>query len=464
VNDPLRGGAQIRWAQQCTVLLALFLDMLAVAAIGAPPAAEKEAVQKAAVKSRAVRDWPATQVGRLMREIDELQVGGKLGEDAWARKLKQVIDVGPDAVPELIAALDATSVEDRLMLRTLPYLLRGIGDRRATPALIRAIPKCFGKDGSDMGYRSADPVLADFLAKNDAGRFHYGDSMRDRQGYGCGRPVREVCETLHEWTKVDQGWLEINFIHDDESTARQRWLKQRLYADCAQRWSDWWSVHWKELIDDPQYSVVGLKIESPAEVPSPMLDLSRTLTRVTGVSNCYSEPFTNRTARDVFLDLDTGRSSGLPAGWKDKPDDELAQGEEQLAAWGRKHGFELMGVERVVDGQTRLLIRPLQGDFWEIPESGTEAGFTSQRLIDQGRWSGDQLTHVEPATRAADPDAPACFFFVTTEGTPGILRMGVQVKEPTPNLRGPVPQNAELQPVGQRRGRRHSRDVLVPVE
>ena len=51
--------------------------------------------------------------------------------------LKALVDEGPAAVPELIAELDAT--DDDIMLRNLGFILRAIGDKRAVPALIRAL-------------------------------------------------------------------------------------------------------------------------------------------------------------------------------------------------------------------------------------------------------------------------------------------------------------------------------------
>ena len=112
-----------------------------------------------------VRVWSNSEVGLLLQKLDAIQKGNDLGGLEWARTMRSLIELGPDAVPELIEMLDKTPSEDRLMLRSLPFILRGIGDNRAIPVLIRTIPKCNGQDGSDMGYRCKDPELFAFMKK-----------------------------------------------------------------------------------------------------------------------------------------------------------------------------------------------------------------------------------------------------------------------------------------------------------
>ncbi|OAI51658.1 hypothetical protein AYO47_06955 [Planctomyces sp. SCGC AG-212-M04] len=452
------------WIRRCSLVSLIAIASLAPAAPPVKVETEVSPRQKKPDQPPA-RVWPDTRVGRLLKELEDLQRANKLGEDPWARKLREIINVGPEAVPELIAALDETPATDRRMLRTLPYLLRGIGDRRAVPALIRAIPRCLGSDGSDMGYHTADPELLAFLSRNDAGFHRRPANAPPDTHYSYGRPIREVCETLEAWTKMNHGWLEINFISIGPSTSpRQRWLQQKLYNQCAERWATWWSQHWSEHVADPAWSRVDLKLDSPAEVPSPFLDLSRPLKHEGGRSNCFAEPFMNRKARDVFLDLDTGRSSGLPPEWKSKSDAELRDGEESLVAWAREQGFDLMGVERVIDGKPRLMIRPIQLDIWEVPSNfwDQQVERTGQQYIDSGRWCGKELIHWNSIAAADEPDAPGIFFYVTTDGTPGLFHLGVPVFKA-----GSAPDDnsdLELRTTGERRGRRYGTRALTPSE
>jgi hypothetical protein len=456
----------MEWIRRCSLVLVIAIASLASAA--PPVKVETEVVpRRKKADLPPARVWPDTQVGRLLKELDDLQRSGHLGEDPWARKLKEIIEVGPRAVPELIVELDATPQSDRLMLRTLPFLLRGIGDKRAIPALIRAIPRTFGNDGSDMGYHTKDPELHKFLIEVDADAHLRKKDAPPETHYSYGRPVREVFGTLERWTKVDNGWVEINFISDDSSsTPRQRWLKQRLYAQCAERWADWWAKHWSEFVDDPALSQVGLSRESSEEPPSPFLDVNRPLKHEGGHSGNILEPFTGREARDIFLDLDTGRSGGLPPEWKAKTDEELRSGEEQLVAWARDQGFELMGVERTVDGKPQPAIRTVQLDLWEVaPELWNQRPErTAQQTIDSGRWAGQEIVHVNRATEAAEPDAPGYFFFLTTEGTPGLLHLGVPVLEGKWVPGKVAAGDLELDPTGHKRGRRFGRRSLSPGE
>src|SRR5262245_52426287 len=95
---------------------------------------------------------PNTKVNQVLDRLDQEFAQKRYGE-GWAHTLRELIQVGPDAVPELTAELDATDSD--IMLRNLGFALRAIGDKRAIPALIRAFPKTLREPGSDMGLRHA---------------------------------------------------------------------------------------------------------------------------------------------------------------------------------------------------------------------------------------------------------------------------------------------------------------------
>ena len=79
--------------------------------------------------------------------------------------MRELVAVGRDAVPQLCAELDRTT-EDRT-LRRLGFALRAIGDPRAVPALIRAIPKTLLPSSSDYGLIVIDKELMDFMLTHD---------------------------------------------------------------------------------------------------------------------------------------------------------------------------------------------------------------------------------------------------------------------------------------------------------
>ena len=105
------------------------------------------------------------ELRKLNHTVDE--------EELWCLLLRELVAVGRDAVPQLCAELDQTT-EDR-MLRRLGFALRAIGDVRAVPALIRAIPRTLLPGGSDYGLIVIDKELMDFMQTHD---------LRQRKGRG----------------------------------------------------------------------------------------------------------------------------------------------------------------------------------------------------------------------------------------------------------------------------------------
>jgi hypothetical protein len=84
----------------------------------------------------------------------------------WASVIRELIDYGKPAVPKLTAELDRT--EKDKMLRDLAFVLRGIGDPRAAPALIRVIPRLSRIGGGDYAFEmEGDPKLVQFMLEHD---------------------------------------------------------------------------------------------------------------------------------------------------------------------------------------------------------------------------------------------------------------------------------------------------------
>src|SRR5688500_19468201 len=109
--------------------------------------------------------------------------------------MRELVAIGREAVPQLCAELDRTTE----MLRRLGFALRAIGDSRAVPALIRAIPKTLLPSSSDYGLIVHDEDLTAFM------QFHDLDQSGRADLFGLGRPVREIVGALHALTKHDLG-------------------------------------------------------------------------------------------------------------------------------------------------------------------------------------------------------------------------------------------------------------------
>ena len=88
-------------------------------AIRAEPADDDKNTPAASDSARQRSDTPA---GHLLDQLELLNAGDERFHDAWLGTLKEIADLGPSAVPELTAELDATT--DNMMLRCCGFALR----------------------------------------------------------------------------------------------------------------------------------------------------------------------------------------------------------------------------------------------------------------------------------------------------------------------------------------------------
>jgi hypothetical protein len=398
---------------------------------------------------------PESTVNRLLDALEEEAVQNRF-RDLWAWRLKGLVDQGPDAVPDLIVELDAT--DNDMMLRNLGFILRAIGDKRAVPALIRALPKTLKKPGSDMGCRADDPELLAFMQKHDLDK-------DNRDGlYGFGRPVREIGGALAKLTGVNQREEEI-FHTFLSGSPRQQALQRKLFHDCAQRWATWWEANWMDHVSDPKYAVVNLpKFEEPATTIFP----HGPSVNITGRSSGHTAESDADPAakREVFYDLDTGRMLGLPQHVKELKDDPNRL--DKIQAWAAREGFDLMGTPYQPAGsdKTYYAIRNLGMNAWEI-DAGRWEGI--ERELKQGppkldKPAGGLLLHYDEQQRTYDPTGTALFLFVTREGATGVLFVGVEVLDTKVKLGVPVMGEQALNPVGFMKGRRFSIKIVEPAE
>jgi hypothetical protein len=353
--------------------------------------------------------------------------------------------------------LEATPAEDRRMLRTIPFLLRGIGDKRAIPALIRAIPRCYGNDGSDMGYRCEDPELLAFL------QLHDNSDRDDRDGYNYGRPLNEVFRTLQRWTGVKHDWNQLAFVSAHEGTERQEQIGQKLFQENALRWARWWEEHWSEHVDDADYSKVNLPAFESQEPIVIRLDRTKPLKRANGRSGLIAQPVYNAQSERTFCDLDTGRWSGLPQNYRGRSREELSKLLPAIMVWAKANGFDVMGTEVEHQGRSFYALEAIDLEAWEIPMSywRSREAHPPQSMIDAGRPVKRLLAYFDAEQNAYDPSQLAVFFYITNEGTPGLLYLGVEVKDTNVIIGTPSTPNEELNPIGFWKGRRFGLAILA---
>jgi beta-lactamase regulating signal transducer with metallopeptidase domain/5-hydroxyisourate hydrolase-like protein (transthyretin family) len=357
---------------------------------------------------------------KLSRTVDETEL--------WCSLMRELVAIGPNCVPLLCAELDL-STEDR-MLRRLAFALRAIGDPRAVPALIRALPKTLLPSSSDYGLIVEDKTLTDFMQKHDLSPGAGGTY------FDLGRPVREICSALKALTGQSTDDAELFGISLSEDPRRQV-LQRRLFQRKAQRWQTWWEMHGKELTRDATYQKVNLKVVAEALPPA-----SRTLgpharfASNEGVIGATLSPTIQEGQHAVhFLDLDTGFQPHWPAQF---PRDETQLDHKQLTAWAVENGVDLMCITHLgPDGTDTFVLRGFGLKAWEISPRDLRNldKLIAAGKLPEGRVVGELLMHYDPETKQLVPDADAAFLYITREGSMGLIETTDRVTE-TANLAG----------------------------
>jgi hypothetical protein len=345
--------------------------------------------------------------------------------------------------------LDGTT-EDR-MLRRLGFALRAIGDARAVPALIRALPKTLLPSSSDYGLNVSDMELTKFMQTHDLDK-----EMRGMY-FDLGRPGREIVGALHTLTKQNLDDAELFSMHLSEDRRRQV-LQRRIYKRQAQRWQTWWEANWRTFTDDAAYQKVNLNLADEPLPPAPQA-LGKTA-RLSGEwSGAVLSPAIEGSRHAWhFYDLDTGYRPTWPAR---VPGDETARDSKELADWASQSGIDLMCVtHRAPDGTETYVLSALGMKVREISARDVRNldKLIAAGTLPEGRPVGELLMHYDAKTQQLVPDANAAFLFVTREGNMGLIEVTDRVTH-TADLTGfggPPPG------VGFHKGVRFNLKAIVP--
>lgn len=129
-----------------------------------PPAAWGQ--EKKAAEEKPAPKPEKSQVRKALDRLKDLERKDFFDTKAgFASSIREIVLVGKEGVPELIDELDTT--QNERIMRCLGFALRAIGDKRAVPALVRAIPKTCLAPASDYGAKVDDPELMAFMMKHD---------------------------------------------------------------------------------------------------------------------------------------------------------------------------------------------------------------------------------------------------------------------------------------------------------
>ncbi len=351
--------------------------------------------------------------------------------ELWCTLMRELVAIGRDAVPELCAELDRTTADRTL--RRLAFAARAIGDPRAVPALIRAIPNTLVPPSSDYGLIVADAALAAFMQKNGL----RGGPVRGVH-FDFGRPVREVFGALEKLTGQNFDDSEVFGLHRS-SDPRRQWYQRRLLTQQAQRWQTWWEEHWREFTDNAAYERVNLKIGGePLPPPTSSPTLSPNARLDDGVHGAVLSPAIQEGQyTEYFYDLDTGANPKWPA---HIPRDEARIDPKQLADWAAESGADLMCVtHRGADGTQTFVLRSFGMKAWEISHRDLRniERLVASGTLPKGRETGELLVHYDEESKQSEPDANAAFVFVTREGCMGLIEITDRVTR-TADLTGNI--------------------------
>lgn len=410
--------------------------------------AKLEAKRQADAATRKINETPINSVADAIGIITD---GPKTDPSmVWARAIKYLVDHKDEALPAVIKELDGQT-QDRPISK-LAFALRAIGDPRAVPALIRALPRTLLPPRSDYGLRlEEDAELLRFMQQHD----QTGKVRGGRKGwFDYGRAFREVVSALEGLTQQNFGEMELNWIHLSESPA-QRAQQRVLFDRVARRWAQWWEAEGNSLVNDPAYAAVNLPPLSPeaTSLAGRQQPPAGPGVKLIEGSQGWIVQSVQESAQRTFVDLDTMREGGWPASLA--PVQQSGVDSTELLTWAREQGYDLVGVSFTPPGEDKPLysLKPLDMHVWKITPQ------EHRRLAEAmaGREPYPLSTPVElmvPRREVKPPFDPQyggdAFLFVTREGTAGVIRMTAQATEPV--VAGYASGDDQFSPTGFYRG------------
>ncbi len=403
---------------------------------------------------KAIAALPIEPLARTARILDEFRKLNHTVDETelWCSLMRELVTLGPQAVPEVCAELDRTN-EDRT-LRRLGFALRAIGDARAVPALIRAIPRTLQPSSSDYGLIVADAAIAEFMQKNDLREGRTGGRY-----FNFGRPEREIVGALRKLTGQSFDDSELHGIGRSDDPLRQA-LQRQLFTRHARGWQTWWEAHWRDFTDDTAYQKVNIAAEDEPIPAAPVALGPKAHTEDHTIGAVLSPAAQEGQYTEYFYDLDTGARPAWP---KDIPRDEARFDLKQIAAWAERSGVDLMCVtHRAPDGTNTFVLRSFGMKAWEIGprELRRFDRLIASRTLPKGHDAGELLMHYDDETKRLMPDANGAFVYVTREGSMGLIEITDRVTQ-TADFTGMVAGNAPAG-VGFKTGVRFNWKSIVP--
>jgi beta-lactamase regulating signal transducer with metallopeptidase domain len=416
--------------------------------VGSPPADGTGALKVLRANPPAKE---SERVAAAIEVIHSCRLGDENGYPA-EYAIRELIRIGKPAVPKLIDELDKT--DDNHFLRAAGFVLRGIGDPRAVPALIRAIPRLAQFAGSDCGYTIKNyPELFKFMQDHDNRKVMavYVEGAAELTGeetmFSYGRPVNEIMPALQSITGQRLGWIDLVFSQLDKSAEQNR-LKRLEFQKLADRWAQWWEKNWQKLVKDESEAQIAATRRVLAKTSEDLAGLApQPMTEIPwgkDIGLCGADSFPSISSFDdpralyrrmACIDLDTNRILMPPpelvkSSSRGKPS-------PQLLAWAEREGVELIGIRFQPPGSEKSYFgfQPVGMKVWRIENSRydnlAKELQTSKKFDLPEPWEG-LIASVNEKTGQIDEHQPASFLFITRKGICGALRIKSMEKYPMP--------------------------------
>jgi beta-lactamase regulating signal transducer with metallopeptidase domain len=182
--------------------------------------------------------------------------------EPWASALRVLIQAGKPAVPRITAELDKTNRYPTI--QALGFVLRVIGDARAVPALIRAVPRSL-QPPEEYDYEICIPIrknaeLLAFLQSVDEDGHKY-DKMSaanpdDAKFFSFGIWGKEVLFALTKLTGEDYRWHDIAHVALRGDNFQQN-LERKVVLKYARAKAGWWSENWRTFLSNEKEAELG---------------------------------------------------------------------------------------------------------------------------------------------------------------------------------------------------------------
>jgi hypothetical protein len=363
----------------------------------------------------------------------------------WVSAMRTLIEIGKPAVPRLIDELDSTNRYHEL--QALGFTLRAIGDSRAIPALIRAIPRTLQLDprGYPVQIRiDTDRDLLNFMRKYDLVN-HFGkgtraadDNIPENRIFGFD-PGAEIKNALCSLTQQDLAWLEIKRVAL-RGSLKQHDLQRAVVLKNMRAWADWWTFHWQKHVSnkgEAQLALIEKALDQYAqELPEPQdeevteipcgrnavvsgnsvlfrradvmfpvkafnespLAFADIYSRFGSLPQATQERLLNEELPKLLkmipcmIDLDTCRTVEPPKEFLNSlPQEDRFRPSEpptELLAWAEKQGCHLIGYRVRQAGNERgfIALKPLNVKLWLIADDRVENLNATQETFDKGRY------------------------------------------------------------------------------